>query len=1106
MLLSSASPLLPGLPFALFTQSMHFIPQSLVRESSVPVGILLQKYYFVPDIDSLRDRADEARSFGSAAAEEWFKGLNAVGEAVLDDAARFEQWEINGGLVGTYSALARASEKSNGEERFTSTPLGLPPRPPTSFPYPSSITAPPGLVSNLPPMPSHGLPPGVELPSGPLTFEKPSDSVSMSSQHSTGTNRPSKGNRERARIRSQKKADIIERCMKLSPPIYKDMLEQLEAFDAALKVPIPLNDNSWEILRDRLLQQRHKALLEDEARNTARRAPIPGQFRPPSRTDEYILAHADTPRKERLCQIAEEFIKQKWGHGGWVTYPDSPRFAAEVLIHTRHNYLYDQAHIARLQASTGYMTLSTPREDNLKLEDMKWVFEQTIKPRTEQIRKDLFLCPICPQTGTVKYFAFESIIQHYASKHTTAFSHGAQKVSWKADWPDTPPFNIHPERVYTPPPSITHTSTLSHTSLPTVSSGSMATSTVPSRGRNSPDTMSLVSNSTHTFSVSGHMTKDHNTTATAPGIGMYEVQRNDLASGLVQGWQMVPSVPPVPNSLQLYLAIAFAISDFGKKYSNPVSLDLFSDCLNTKAELKELKTSENLRCAECMVEGRPEARASWGLTDLMIHFKKAHIDQNRTEAKFDWKNEMIALPEPALIRSFQPDLALPVSLRRFLEEAAQTSAIQSAQSGNYISDPRSGSRVVPNPRYPVEWAPSINDTSRYSTAYAPGQLSENQYYVRSYPYPQRGFSSVAATYGDRSTTNDLSSTTSRTISGDEWSEDFARRRAVIPSHERHHLLERFPKSEQQLPNTEIIKVSGGENPEIARGEAMTRSNTVISHRSRGEQRPVIATEDLLGTIDAHVDVEMADSGLNSNRSARTSRPSSRSSGAVTVQRRTGQDSVGYVPLPDSHTITSYHDREGLTIGETHHYELQRRASDRVLQHTLESAVRGERMEREPSRVIEFNHDGTPIPHEGRAYHEVSPSRHFTGAYDRHIQHSSPYQSHDLRSDVREVPVETVRYSRGNPQYAYQTVEYVPTQVYRATRNYESATSHHHAPELSHGKQYVEIGDGYPRTQTLYDQNGQPVQFREVDPSRYLIDADRYERYKDEHDERRFVRR
>lgn len=100
LLFSSTLPsiLLPALPFALFTSSMHFISSIALRGSQSSSNLNLTKYYFEPHIQAMKREFDDVKALGSATAEEWVKGLETNGKEKLADAARWEQWDMSGGL------------------------------------------------------------------------------------------------------------------------------------------------------------------------------------------------------------------------------------------------------------------------------------------------------------------------------------------------------------------------------------------------------------------------------------------------------------------------------------------------------------------------------------------------------------------------------------------------------------------------------------------------------------------------------------------------------------------------------------------------------------------------------------------------------------------------------------------------------------------------------------------------------------------------------------------------------------------------------------------------------------------------------------------------
>ncbi|EXJ86947.1 hypothetical protein A1O3_03901 [Capronia epimyces CBS 606.96] len=102
LLISGSSALLPGLPFAIFTPSLDYVPSLTLRQMSPPSGLQLTKFYFKPQLEELQRRRDSTRAFGIAALEEWYKGLEDSGQQHNASATRFDQWELQGPLWKTF--------------------------------------------------------------------------------------------------------------------------------------------------------------------------------------------------------------------------------------------------------------------------------------------------------------------------------------------------------------------------------------------------------------------------------------------------------------------------------------------------------------------------------------------------------------------------------------------------------------------------------------------------------------------------------------------------------------------------------------------------------------------------------------------------------------------------------------------------------------------------------------------------------------------------------------------------------------------------------------------------------------------------------------------
>jgi hypothetical protein len=106
---SASSALMPGLPFAFFTPSLHFVTSLTLRNASRPPNLQLIKYYFQPQVDDLKRKLDGAKALSLGAAEEWYKGLEMSGEQRLAEAARWEQWETSGGLLSLATQHSKLS-------------------------------------------------------------------------------------------------------------------------------------------------------------------------------------------------------------------------------------------------------------------------------------------------------------------------------------------------------------------------------------------------------------------------------------------------------------------------------------------------------------------------------------------------------------------------------------------------------------------------------------------------------------------------------------------------------------------------------------------------------------------------------------------------------------------------------------------------------------------------------------------------------------------------------------------------------------------------------------------------------------------------------------
>ncbi|MCJ1287967.1 hypothetical protein MMC26_007320 [Xylographa opegraphella] len=425
-----------------------------LRNAIPPADVRLTKHYFKNHIEEIKRQLQVVKDLGPGSAEEWIKGLENEGQERYNDAARWEQWELKGGLkkvnirpnsktapsmAGQTIALvpsAKVLPKSrNGNNKQVITEED-----PAASVYPLSTAS---------ETTSRALQSSTYIPSTAHMALPPRPQIAISQV------RPERNIRDVIEAKAARRAEIERRCLSLDPPLEANVLFHMESFQAALQISTTLTDSAWEILKPRLLAQRESAEYRERERVLqsellqARSEERKHQEAQLKETKELLDKEWDTiqaPIRERLGVFADEFIKASWAGGSSVTKDNCPTFAADVLLYARRRFYDDVAqgdnarHVARENVRS-----ESPNDSptsKLNLENMKWLFDNKIKNFTENFQKDLFLCNGCD--GNFKFYGFEGVIQHYAAKHTTSLSMGSVVVHWRAEWPDPPPFNPNP--------------------------------------------------------------------------------------------------------------------------------------------------------------------------------------------------------------------------------------------------------------------------------------------------------------------------------------------------------------------------------------------------------------------------------------------------------------------------------------------------------------------------------------------------------------------------------------------------------------------------------------------------------------------------------------
>ena len=227
----------------------------------------------------------------------------------------------------------------------------------------------------------------------------------------------------------------------------------MDSFQAAKQITQPLTEQAWEILKPRLLAQRPYA--ERKERERVQKTEVLAEEYKQRRQQEAQLKETkenfdrewetfQSPVRDRIGALADEIIETRWPGAKRLTKDISPKFAADVLVNVRRRFYDEIAQEDEDAIATGRPVKVDPPNGpptrKLILENMKWLFDTKIKPYTDHLQRELFLCNGCDG----KFYGFEGVIQHYAAKHTNSLSMGNIVVHWRAEWPDNPPFNPNP--------------------------------------------------------------------------------------------------------------------------------------------------------------------------------------------------------------------------------------------------------------------------------------------------------------------------------------------------------------------------------------------------------------------------------------------------------------------------------------------------------------------------------------------------------------------------------------------------------------------------------------------------------------------------------------
>ncbi|KZL65077.1 F-box domain containing protein, partial [Colletotrichum tofieldiae] len=693
LLLSSTTPssLIPLLAHVVVTSELQVVPPSAAAGIAFHEIPETTKLYSASSIESAKKELQAARGLGTAAVEEWLKGLEARGKELRSDASRWERWTVAGGL-------ALMNQPLQLQPRNESSGLAQVPVPNSSISVRTSPRASTSIANQKSQQDSSlstsSLSAGHQLGS-PVNMD-------WSREHQ---GRPESNCIDTAALKALRRVEIERRAMQIDPPLPPNLLVHMSSFQTAIQMAAPLDDNAWSILMPKLLVERTNAeRTENETLLKGPNASLETNNGSIKEVTDKDWDDIQGPVRTRMSKYADEIIHSSWGRGRKVNKENSPRFAAEVLLSVRARFYADVAQDAAAAIAAGQQPVADPPAgpftQKLTLENMKWVFDMKIKHHTESYRKELFLCNGCDSN---RFYGFEGVIQHYAAKHTKALSLGNVVVHWRAQWPEQPPFkpsarpakhsqqntsHVPQNHVAQGNPSYSAYNALYFSgNMPPAPpyhffSGHAPPSSYPSQHADPylpppPHLMDSVIPPVP-YTVSGYGTNDVSQTYLAVPTGFgpypsphgppecppdttgppypgqphhaapiqgshqppymaaervplspsYHAQMEDLARSARDLWNALSSVRDLPGPLRVYVTIHHVVKRFRSRFSDAPSLRMFNDGLSNNKEM------------------RP----------LVNHFEKRHLGfpkvDYRGQPGTDWTQDMVLLPEV----SEMPDL------------------------------------------------------------------------------------------------------------------------------------------------------------------------------------------------------------------------------------------------------------------------------------------------------------------------------------------------------------------------------------------------------------------------------------------------------------------
>ncbi|UNI15219.1 hypothetical protein JDV02_001774 [Purpureocillium takamizusanense] len=710
--LSNATPsfLVTGLPMVFMSAQMHVIAPQVLSIVTSPGKLQITKVFLPSHVEDIRHEFEAVKSLGRAAAEEWVKGLDARGKKLLVDASRWERWFLSGGVqemrtarptaqagvteITAVSSKRVAERPSNGHVSHTSL-LG------SSRAVNRGITQARAqhAVSSAADGPYFAKSASSQKAQGATAVP---DLQSWQSGPRLAAGDAVGGPEIHRRTETERRASSVDSSGVVGAQVPNPIAK------AAAEDPRALKEEAWQMPKERLVRENGKDKGPPANKAEGSRPTVLATGTAPREVTDKDWDDAQGPLRASISDLADEIICDKWDDGDRVSKKEASQFAVDVLLYVRSEFYAQVAEKAAARQAAGKKPIAEPPEgpwtQKLTLENMKWVFDMKIKQHTDRHRKELFVCNICQSPR--KAFGLESVIQHYAAKHTTALSVGNVVVHWRAEWPETPIFDPEPKQKRPkaagvssqapqamapashalhglpalppapyPPPGVvepttygyeppafasTHTPYLSEAGLPAAPYPGLD---MPAGYQPSPvlawgqHGISHPPASTQTIARSGDGISNSGVddgrqavkpAALANGKNTQDHTKrlNFAAKAAHTAWKRVLSdIRDASDAEKAKQFLTYVANKYELMFE-PMSLDIFMDAFMNRKWFRSARELANICCKACeAVRGVGEGPKLFGFPELLHHFKAMHDGMPHTDGsgrRLNWRDDMIS--------------------------------------------------------------------------------------------------------------------------------------------------------------------------------------------------------------------------------------------------------------------------------------------------------------------------------------------------------------------------------------------------------------------------------------------------------------------------------